>query len=761
MTERIELLSPAGTVEGMKAVISAGADAVYIGGSRFGARAYAGNAEEEELLRAIDYAHLRGVRVYLTVNTLFKEHELEELVPYLSPYYVQGLDAVLVQDVGALSVIRREFPDLPVHASTQMTVTGPESARLLKEMGVERVVAARELSLPELIEIREKAGIDVEVFIHGALCYCYSGQCILSSMIGGRSGNRGRCAQPCRLPYRFGDRTGSLLSTRDLCALPHLPSLIRAKVASLKIEGRMKRPEYAAGVTSVYRKYLDLLCNMEASGRMPDDRTFAPDPADLELLKKLYQREGFTDGYLFRRNGPDMMSMNDIGEQKKTSIGLDDLYDRIRKQYVEQEKPIPLTGVLLLEKNGPSKLSVSAKTGLGTVSATVKGSCAEAASTRPLTEQEIKSPIFQTGGTPYRFDSLEIRADRDLFIPKKALKDLRREVLAKLDGETGRLLEENRRVREAEENRSCKGVAGSEREKESAKPYLASSVETEEQFFAVLKVPEIGRVDVPFAMLMNDCGDRDPANAVSKAMRRYTLCCHEAGKRCFLAMPHIERRDGKITDECFGAALREADGAVARSFETFARLKSLGDNRDEHLPVIADDGLYAWNAESVNFWLERGAERVTVPCELNRRELRETCRRGCEIPVYGKQPLMVSAQCLFRNTEGCRHDCPEGYLADRTNARFYVRADCRSCYNVIYNSVPLDLSSVAGELLKLQPGSFRLHFTDEGGDECVLIAEYFADILLRGQDPSAVRTGRGFTGSRAPFTKGHYERGVQ
>ena len=263
---KVEILAPAGSYESMVAAVNAGANAVYIGGSRFGARAYADNLDEEAMIRAIDFVHLHNCRIYMTVNTLVKEKELPELYGYLKPYYEAGLDAVLVQDLGVFSYIREHFPDLPLHISTQMTVTGKYSAADLKRMGAVRVVPARELSLKEIREISEATGLEVETFVHGALCYCYSGQCLFSSLIGGRSGNRGRCAQTCRLPFDVekgdkvlgGKNEKYVLSLKDLCTLDLLPEILEAGVCSLKIEGRMKSPRYTAGVVSIYRKYVDM-----------------------------------------------------------------------------------------------------------------------------------------------------------------------------------------------------------------------------------------------------------------------------------------------------------------------------------------------------------------------------------------------------------------------------------------------------------------------------------------------------------------------
>ena len=281
-----ELLAPAGSYESIKAAVNAGADAVYAGGSLFGARAYADNPDEEHLIRGIEYCHLHGCRLYLTVNTLLKEQELEEkLEPFLRPYWQNGVDGLIVQDLGVACLVRERFPGLPLHASTQMTVTGPEGARFLEKMGFTRVVPARELSLAEIRAITAETGLEVETFIHGAMCYCYSGQCLFSSLIGGRSGNRGRCAQPCRLPLRIPDGAGKesgsscLLSMKDMCTLDLLPDILAAGVVSLKIEGRMKRPEYTAGVVSVYRP-----------GWLPHRRERQDAPAGSLQPRRLFRR---------------------------------------------------------------------------------------------------------------------------------------------------------------------------------------------------------------------------------------------------------------------------------------------------------------------------------------------------------------------------------------------------------------------------------------------------------------------------------------
>ena len=302
MKKKVEILAPAGSFDSMKAAVAAGADAVYMGGSRFGARAYAENPDETGMLEALNYVHMHGRQLYMTVNTLVKEDEMDDLYDYLLPYYQAGLDAVIVQDFGAFAFLKREFPNLDLHASTQMSVHSVQSAALLEKLGASRVVPAREISLEEIAAIRQNTSLEIECFVHGALCYCYSGQCLMSSMIGGRSGNRGRCAQPCRLPYVYEGKEQFWLSPKDICTLQILPEVLEAGVDSLKIEGRMKRTEYAAGVAAMYRKYVDLYRKKGKEG-------YHVEKKDIQDLMDLYNRGGFSTGYYQRYHGVSMMSM--------------------------------------------------------------------------------------------------------------------------------------------------------------------------------------------------------------------------------------------------------------------------------------------------------------------------------------------------------------------------------------------------------------------------------------------------------------------
>ena len=450
----MELLAPAGSFDAARAAVNAGADAVYMGGPLFSARAYAESSRdgaasgramaagagvdperaEDMLMEALGFCHLRGVRVYMTLNTLMKDREMEMVGDYLTPYYEAGLDGVIIQDMGFLGYVRKHFPGLPLHASTQMTVTGPYMARMLRDYGVERVVPARELDLKEIRTIADIPGLSVEVFAHGALCYCYSGQCLMSSCIGGRSGNRGRCAGPCRLPYD-GDRY--LLSMKDLNTLQSLPELYLAGVDSLKIEGRMKSPLYVAGVTSVYRKYLDRLYKeLDAGGvdclEDPAVRErLEPEKEDLRVLSEIFDRGGSTDGYLYRRNGADMLQLR---ERPELRIRDEDIMDSLKERYLRTDRRLRLDGRARLIPGERPSLSLTAvrgqlpERGDGTEpSVTVFGDQEVAlAKNRPMTREELMDRLSRTGDSGFFIEHLDIETEGDIFISVGQLNALRR-----------------------------------------------------------------------------------------------------------------------------------------------------------------------------------------------------------------------------------------------------------------------------------------------------------------------------------------------
>lgn len=415
-----ELLAPAGSLEAAKAAVNAGADAVYMGGPLFSARAYAESSSEDMLLEAIRYCHLRDVKVYMTLNTLMKEREMEELFSYLLPYYKAGLDAVIVQDLGVLMFLRQHFPDLAIHASTQMTVTGRHSAELLRRLGVTRIVTARELSLAEIRDIHEHVDIEIESFIHGAMCYCYSGQCLMSSVIGGRSGNRGRCAGPCRLPYRVYDEQGKrctkepvyVLSMKDFNTLPDLKAMTEAGVTSLKIEGRMKSPLYVAAVTAAYRKYLDQ--------GMPEQI----DPEDEALLREVFDRGGSTDGYLWRQNGRDMIALS----EKESRIPEEARLAPIRKRYLEQPLRLPVELYGEFVPGEPARLTMRCR--YRGIDQSFQADSGEQkvleAERQPLSEERIRESLLKLGNTDFTAETITIRREGEVFFPIREINELRR-----------------------------------------------------------------------------------------------------------------------------------------------------------------------------------------------------------------------------------------------------------------------------------------------------------------------------------------------
>ncbi len=399
---KTELLSPAGDIECFRAAINAGADAVYMGLKRFGARSFAENLSSEEFIEAIEFAHLFNKKVYLTLNILMKDRELDEAAELLKPLYSAGLDGVIVQDTGLISLIKQKYPCLPVHVSTQGFITGVHGAALYRSLGASRVVPARELSLKEIVDIKEKAGIEVECFIHGAMCYSYSGMCLMSSFLGGRSGNRGRCAGPCRQPWNNNDY---ILSMKDLCGLRELPSLLEAGVDSLKIEGRMKSKEYVYHVTRIYRKYIDRYYD-EGIKKIPDK--------EIEELVSLYSRSGENGGYFRKHNGGKMIT-RDRGSYKRELPAVPD-----------DTLSLDAVCTAVFKKGEKSRIKISR----GSKTVECEGESVEQAENKPLSPERIEKQLKKTGNSGISFSKLEIVCDEDIFIPVSGINELRRKGIA-------------------------------------------------------------------------------------------------------------------------------------------------------------------------------------------------------------------------------------------------------------------------------------------------------------------------------------------
>ncbi len=424
--KKTELLAPAGSLASVIAAVNAGADAVYMGGPKFGARAYAesaGDGGEDMVLKAIEYCHLFGVQLHMTVNILFKDAELKELFSYMKPYYEAGVDALIVQDLGAVRILQDMFPDLPIHSSTQMCVSGPESARMVQKLGMKRAVLARELGLQEIKRIHDEVGIELETFIHGAMCYSYSGECFMSSLLGGRSGNRGRCAGTCRLCYETAGKKGYYLSMKDMNTVEFLPELIEAGAYSMKIEGRMKSPIYTAGVVSVYRKYLDLA--------MEDPDHFKVDEKDLTVLREIYDRGGM-DNYLKKHNGKEMIAISEKGFR----VVNESITKEIEDKYIKSNKRIPVDMGMYIREGEKMILHVSATKEEGriisvnTVSKEMIGKADKSGTPRENIEKQMR----KTGNTVFTVEHvfIDMLENENVFIPISSLNELRRSALDQL-----------------------------------------------------------------------------------------------------------------------------------------------------------------------------------------------------------------------------------------------------------------------------------------------------------------------------------------
>lgn len=699
-----ELLAPAGSLEILKGVIESGADAVYVGGSMFGARAYANNFTEEELLEAIDFAHLRGVKVYLTVNTLIKNSEFSKLYDYLLPYYKRGLDAVIVQDLGVVKAIHEYFPSMELHTSTQMTVTGADGVRFLSQFGVTRVVMAREVSLAEMKRIHEETGMELEAFVHGALCYSYSGQCLFSSILGGRSGNRGRCAQPCRLPYTVeGKKDEYILSLKDMCGIKALDKLHDAGVYSLKIEGRMKQLEYACGVVKYYRSYID-------SKKPVSD-------ADYDRIKALGNRCGFTDRYYFDHNGSDMVTYvkpNFVSNAAEPS---------------PEKRKLSIEGELVLREGEPGSLTV--KRGDVTYKASIEP--VSAALKAPLDKKAAIDRINKTGDTDFEFSHIKAQIGENVFVPNGALNKLRRDAIS---GLCDKLLKKYYRD-DARYTDMSRLTALPEHVVKSD----AAHDEAINDYTTICSCMTRAQLDT---LISYDCFDvfyldfdMYDRNTLIQQFADDVKCLTKRNKKVYLMLPTIFRAD---SSDYFVSIAKELDkvsfeGFVVKNYEELYLTENLFTGKK----VILDHNMYTFNDVSKSAFFEHGVSGDTVPLELNSREIMHRNNIGSQMIVYGYYPLMTTANCVHKNTKGCDKKQKLIYLKDRYNKSFAVCNNCKECYNTIYNSLPTMLTKNIGKLKEAGIRSFRYSFTIETPKQIKAVMD----------------------DKVAEYTNGHYKRGVE
>lgn len=700
-----ELLAPAGSLEIFKGVIESGADAVYVGGSMFGARAYANNFTEEELLEAIDFAHLRGVKVYLTVNTLIKNSEFSKLYDYLLPYYKRGLDAVIVQDLGVVKAIHEYFPSMEIHTSTQMTVTGADGVRFLSQFGVTRVVMAREVSLAEMKRIHEETGMELEAFVHGALCYSYSGQCLFSSILGGRSGNRGRCAQPCRLPYTVeGKKDEYILSLKDMCGIKALDKLHEAGVYSLKIEGRMKQLEYACGVVKYYRSYIDSMKPVT--------------DADYDRIKALGNRCGFTDRYYFDHNGSDMVTYVKPNFVSKAAEPL------------PEKRKLSIEGELVLREGEPGSLTVKR----GDVAYQASIEPVSAALKAPLEKKAAIDRINKTGDTEFEFSHIDAQIGENVFVPNGALNKLRRDAIL---GLSDKLLEKYYRddARYADMSSLC------ELPEHVVKRDAAHGDEAVNDYTTICSCMTRKQLETLMGYNCFDVFyldfDMYDRKTLIQQFADDVLSLTKQNKKVYLMLPTILRAD---SSDYFVSIAKELDkvsfeGFVVKNYEELYLTENLFTGKK----IIIDHNMYTFNDVSKSAFFEHGVSGDTVPLELNSREIMHRNNTGSQMIVYGYYPLMTTANCVHKNTKGCDKKRELIYLKDRYNKAFAVCNNCRECYNTIYNSLPTMLTKNIGKLKDAGIRSFRYSFTIETPKQIKAVMEDKA----------------------AEYTNGHYKRGVE
>ena len=777
---KVELLAPAGSIESLYAAINNGADAVYLGGSKFSARAYASNFDNETMKKAVDYCHSYGVKIYVTMNTLLKEKELNEAIKYVGYLYEIGVDALIVQDLGLVNLIQEKYSDFEIHASTQVTIHNGEGAIYFKEKGFTRIVLSRELSLEEIKHISKDLNIETEIFIHGALCVCYSGQCLMSSMIGGRSGNRGRCAQPCRMEYtlksnNMGEKKAYLLSPKDMCTIEDIKDIIDSGAYSLKVEGRMKRPEYVAGVVENYRKAID---------KEYYNKKFNVQEGKKVLLQ-LFNREGFSTAYLRKNIGKDMMSYKfpkntgveigkvlDNGEViLKESLSLGDgirfkdkgftlskilknkqevkkaeIGDRVTlfpKEYKKGEilyrtsskelflsleesikpymKKISLRGEVDFKVNFKIKLKTSF---MGKIYE-VEGDIVEKASNKPLDKERIINALKKSGEYPYKLENIEFSAFEEGFIKIASLNNLRRELFDKILKDVTSKYRRKRNIKE-----TLKKDINLKENKELSILYTCC---TKEQLKALgeLRVKNIG-VDLSL-----------------KSKNRISLKDLEEYKdlNLYILTPEIIKEEFDLVVEEIEKASKYIKGVITSNAGIINKFK-------DKLYLIGDYKLNIFNSKALEFYRE-DLNNLSLSLELNRKEIKEIGdKRAVLCGIYGKTELMVSEYCPIGSSFGgkckdkdCNGACMKDSftLVDRMNEGFKVMTD-KYCRSHILNSLPLNLIDEIKDLKAIGINDFRVDFKDESENDVIEIVNEIKGV-------------KKVEGKK--FTKGHYKRGVE
>ena len=694
----MELLAPAGSMEALRAAVCNGADAVYLGADTFNARMNARNFSAADLQEAVVYCHVRGVKVHLTLNTLVLDREMPRAAELIRLAASCGVDAFIVQDLGVVSLCRQLAPDVPIHASTQMSIHSLEGVMEAAALGCSRVVLARELPAEEIAHICKKSPVEIEVFVHGALCMCYSGQCYLSSVIGRRSGNRGQCAQPCRLPYGYGrfESTRYPLSLKDNCLAGELDELRRMGVASIKIEGRMKRPEYVAIVTRAYRTVLN-------GGKLM--------PSDLQELETAFSRQGFTDGYFRGQTGSDMFGRRQEGEDTA------DLFASARATY-EQGEPqrIGVRFYAMIRRGEPAQLAVEDPDGN---LCRTRGPVPEQAVYRSLTPQDLEQQLKKTGGTPYLCTAVRSSLDPDLMLPASAINAMRRDVIAELTAKRGRAAPA--RLNAYDEPPRYDGIAG--------EPQLTIAVRTAGQITSRMLSMKPTVLYVPLSELAEH---PDLPQRVSVETQLAAI------------LPRV----------IWSGELAPVARQLRTVYEMGVRQVLAGNLGQLHIAraagfaVRGDFGLNIVNSRAMRYLREQGLDSQLLSFELTLPQIRDISKAvPAELLIYGRLPLMLMENCVMKNRTGiCACQTGTVRLVDRVGEEFPIVKDPGTCRNVLLNGKKLYLLDKKDALRGMGLWALRLQFTTENPGE-------IDKVLMDYQGRTVFDAGS--------YTRGLYSRGVE
>ncbi len=673
----MEILSPAGSPEALRAAVCAGADAVYLGFGQFNARRGARNFSRDEFASAVSYCHLRGVKVYLTLNTLATDREMTDAVDCAVQASKLGADAALIQDMGLVRALRQAAPDLPLHASTQMTLHNLDGVKQAADLGMTRAVLSRELSRRDIAYICERSPIEIEVFVHGALCMCYSGQCFMSSVIGGRSGNRGMCAQPCRLPYGWGDELarGHPLSLKDMSLAGHLQELQSMGVVCAKIEGRMKRPEYVYIVTKVYADAL-------REGREPTAE-------ELSHLEQAFSRQGFTDGYFMEKKGPDMFGVREEAKNPK------ELFAQAKAAYDKGEGPgVPVKLYAMIRAGEPVQVGVEDAEGRVVTAA---GHTPEVARRRATTQEEVEGQLSKTGGTPYRVTEVRSLVQDGLMVPLSALNGLRRQVLDGLSAQRTAL----------PERRHGAYKLGARYENYRNEPDIYVSLRRVEQMTFELVKQSPAMITLPVEEIA-----AHPEN-VAGTIRRGVPVAAVLPRVCF---------DRELPDLCKQMEAAKEAG-VADVYVGNLGLVPLCKRTDFRLR--GDFGLQVFNSQGVKEYRRLGFLALTASFELKLAQIRDISKAvDLEIIAYGRLPLMITENCAVKNQSGKCVCSNVNLLTDRKGVRFPVER-AYGCRNEVLNANKVFLADKASDWKRIGLRAIRLLFTTENGVECSQVLEAY------------------------------------